>query len=329
MQNNVDNIISNSLIVNKTKLNKELIKNIIFEIKNTIYNNKDIILTANSIDIKNNNGYVIDFNVFDNIFKLLEKENIFYGDVILSEKDNEKKLIYGKQIFDIGNVIIINDGNTYLILELVLRNLMLGNTSIVCNSGYMYGTNQLIIQLIQNILECFSLSKYFVQLYINDEYELILNNYANIDLVICSGNHELQQKIISKCKNKILLNGYENFDIYIDDDIDLEFVDKINKLNLNINYYINSKLNITYSNSIYVNDIDEAIAQINYNGNKYASAIFTKDSLNASNFIQNVKSKIVTVNTSPTIERILDIKSDELYIEKIIIYPLNFTFNKN
>ena len=55
-------------------------------------------------------------------------------------------------------------------------------------------------------------------------------------------------------------------------------------------------------------DVDEAIAQINYNGSRYSSAIFTTSSENASKFIKEVKSKIVTVNTSPTIERIIEDK---------------------
>ena len=78
--------------------------------------------------------------------------------------------------------------------------------------------------------------------------------------------------------------------------------------------------------AILVDDIDEAIAQINYTGNRYACSIFTKDSQSASKFIKEVKSSIVVVNTSPTIERIIDIKQESLYKEKTIIYPNSFKF---
>ena len=84
-----------------------------------------------------------------------------------------------------------------------------------------------------------------------------------------------------------------------------------------------------YSNSIIVSDIDEAIAQINYNGNRYSSAIFTSSTENASKFIKQVKSKIVTINTSPTIERIIDIKQTDIINEKTIIYPFNFKLDGN
>ena len=78
-----------------------------------------------------------------------------------------------------------------------------------------------------------------------------------------------------------------------------------------------------------VNDIDEAIAQINYNGSNYSSSIFTTSKENASKFIKEVKSKIVTINTSPTIERIIDIKQNDLINKKIIIYPFNFKLDDN
>ena len=101
------------------------------------------------------------------------------------------------------------------------------------------------------------------------------------------------------------------------------------KTGLNIQLYINSNTKLDYSSAIIVNDVDEAIAQINYNGSRYSSAIFTNSSENASKFIKEVKSKIVTINTSPTIERIIDIKQTDLINEKTIIYPTNFKFDGN
>ena len=60
---------------------------------------------------------------------------------------------------------------------------------------------------------------------------------------------------------------------------------------------------------------------INYNGNRYSASIFTNSKENASKFIKEVKSKIVTINTNPLIERIIDIKESDLGLEKTIIYP--------
>lgn len=328
LDNNINKIIANALTVDKNNLSSNILS-IIGQIKIAILNNKETIIEANKIDKSNNNGFIIDFNIINNIFNNLEKENLFYGNVTLSQKDDKKQIIYGKEILDIGNAIVINDGNPYITIEMVIRNIMAGNTTILSNDGYMYGTNQLLIQIIQSVLEQFNISKYLVQIYISENYDEVLSNYANIDLVICIGNHNLQRLILNKSKNKTIISGYENFDLYIEDTKHIEFINKIIDTGLNIQLYINSNTKLDYPNSIIVDDINEAIAQINYNGSKYSSAIFTNSNENASKFIKEVKSKIVTINTSPTIERIIDIKQTDLINEKTIIYPSNYKFDNN
>jgi hypothetical protein len=326
--NNINKIITNSLEVNKDILSKN-IKAIIIQIKNALEINKEAIKAANSIDKKNNNGFILDFNIIKNIFSNLEKENLFYGDVTLSQKDEEKKILYGTQIMDIGNVVVITDGNPYTIIEMIIRNIMAGNTTIFSNNGFMFGTNQLLIQIIQSVLEQFNISKYLVQIYVSENFDEVLSNFANIDLVVCIGNHSFQNMILNKSKNRTIVSGYENFDLYIEDVSHIEFLNKIVNTGLNIQLYINSDTNLDHSSAIMVNDIDEAIAQINYNGSNYSSSIFTTSKENASKFIKEVKSKIVTINTSPTIERIIDIKQNDLINKKIIIYPFNFKLDDN
>ncbi len=324
--NNINTIISNALIVNKNVLS-ENIKSVINQIQKALESNKEAIEITNKIDKNNGNGFIIDFNIINNIFSNLAKENILYGKVTLSQKDNEKKIIYGTQIMDSGNVVVINDGNPYIIIEMALRNIMAGNTTIFSNSGFMYGTNQLLIHIIQSVLEQFNISKYLIQIFISESFDDILSNYANINLVVCIGDHNLQNLVLSKSKNKTIISGYENFDLYIEDKTHIDFLNKIVNTGLNVQIYINNETKIDHPNAILVDDVDEAIAQINYNGSKYSSSIFTTSTDNASKFIKEVNSKIVTINTSPTIERILDIKQTDLVNEKTIIYPLNFKFD--
>ena len=326
--NNINKIISNALQVNKDILSKNT-KPIITQSKKALESNKEAIVQANNIDKKNNNGFIIDFNIINNIFSNLEKENVFYGDVTLSQKDEEKKIVYGTQVMDCGNVVVITDGNPYTIIEMVIRNIMAGNTTIFSNNGFMFGTNQLLIQIIQSVLEQFNISKYLVQIYVSENFDEVLSNFANIDLVVCIGNHSLQNMILNKSKNRTIASGYENFDLYIEDTSHIDFLNKIVNTGLNIQLYINSDTKLDHSSAIIVNDVDEAIAQINYNGSKYSSAIFTTSTENASKFVKEVKSKIVTINTSPTIERIIDIKQTDLINEKTIIYPFNFKLDGN
>ncbi len=325
MQDNINTIITNSLDINKENLRIN-IKEILKLLKESILSNKDLILDTNKIDSKNNNGFIMDFNIVNNIISNLEKETILFGTTIISKRNDKMKLIYGQEVLEQGNVIVINDGNPYIIIELAIRNILAGNTTIFSNTGYMYGTNQLIIKLIQDALEKLNISKYLLQLFITEEFNTILSNFANIDLVICIGNNTLQRLVLNKSKNKTLISGYENFDLYIEDTNHLDLLNSIINSNLNIQLYINKNTNIDYKNAILVDDLEEAIAQINYNGSKYSSAIFTTSKENASKFIKEVKSKTITINTSPTIERLIDIKQEDLVIIKNVIYPLTYTF---
>ena len=326
--NNINEIISNALQVNKEILSKN-IQAIITQFQKALKSNEEAIKQANSIDKKNNNGFMLDFNIIDNIFSNIEKENVIYGNVTLSQKDEEKKIVYGTQIMDCGNVVVISDGNSYTIIEMIIRNTMAGNTTIFSNNGFMFGTNQMLVQIMQNVLEQFNISKYLVQIYVTENIDEILSNYSNIDLVVCVGNRSLQNLVLSKSKNKTIVSGYENFDLYIEDDSHIDFINKIVDTGLSIQLYTNKDINLDYSNTMIVSDVDEAIAQINYNGSKYSSAIFTTSTENASKFVKEVKSKIVTINTSPTIERIIDIKQKDLVNEKTIIYPFNFKLDGN
>ena len=326
MDNNIDKIIENILKVDINNLEKN-IKMIIYNIKKSLNINKDLIEETNKLDINNKNGFILDFNIINNIFSNIDKDNLYYKDVTLSKRDIKENIIYGKEIMNIGNVIVINDTNPYILIEMIIRNIKAGNKLILANNTYMYLTNKLIVKLVQDILEEFNISRNLIQLYVTDNYDSLLYNYANIDLVICIGNANLQKLILNKSKNKTIISGYENFDLYIDDIKDIDFLNKIINSNLDISLYINSNLNIDYPTAILVNDCDEAIKQINYNGSKFSSSIFTNSSINASKFINQVNSKIITVNTSPSIERTLDITQKDLITYKTIIYPFNFKIN--
>ena len=319
--NDINSIFSNALQVKKDIL-ANAVPLLVEQIIHDISENKDIIEQANQIDVKNKNGFIIDFNVIENIFSRVKKENLVYGTVTLSQKDESK--IYGKQIMDCGNVIVVTDGNPYVVLEMAIRNIKAGNTTILFSNGFMYGTNQLLIQLIQDVLEQFNISRYLLQMCVCDNCNDILSNYANIDLVMCIGKRDLQNAVLNASKNKTILSGYGHFEIYIEDAKHIEILKNIMHTKLDIQLYIKRDLGLDYPGSIIVEDIDEAIAQINYTGSRYHSAIFTNSTNNASQFIREVKSRMVTVNASPTIENMIDINSNDLIMEKQIIYPFEF-----
>ena len=122
-QDNYVTIVKNSLnsINHKNGVNY---KDVVLAFKKTIDENKDLILTTNNIDITNETGKKIDFKVIDNIFERVLLEDLVYGTVILSKHDKIRKIIYGRQIYNKGNILVVFDGDFYVLLELIIRNIL-------------------------------------------------------------------------------------------------------------------------------------------------------------------------------------------------------------
>ena len=71
MENNINDIIGKALIANNKEYNNKNIHALLNSIKESILNNKQIFYQANDIDNKNDNGVILDFKIFENIFNLV------------------------------------------------------------------------------------------------------------------------------------------------------------------------------------------------------------------------------------------------------------------
>lgn len=322
MESNLTNIILSTM--NSINLNRNIdIRLLIKEYQNKINETFNILLEANKVDLKNDNGFIPNLNTINNIFNLVLNEKYSYGDTILSTRNEELNITYGKLISNIGTVCTIFDGNMYTLLEIILRNLLSNNSTIFSYSGYMYGTNTYLLELLKEILSKNNLDKNLVNQYITEDYKQLLSNYTSIDLVICIGPKELQNTIVELSKNKTLVSGYENYEIYIDSLDHISFLEHIMSQDYKITLYAKESLGILNEDIFIVSDEDEAISMINNTGSNYSTSVFTDNPAIASKFLQEIKSKQVLVNTSPTIEHFLDIKQSDLYTEKTIIYPVS------
>lgn len=327
-QTNINTLILNTM--NSLNLDIKIdLKKIIESLKKELNSNFTILLEANNIDLDNNNGFKINLDTINNIFDLVLKENYQYGDVTLSQRNEELNITYGKQITNIGTICTIFDGNTYTLLEMLLRNILSNNSNIFVYNNYMYGTNTYIIEITKEVLRQNNLDPNMVNQYITDDYKVILNNTTSIDLVVCIGSKELQSTILKDSKIKTITSGYSHFEIYIDSLEHIDLLEYIKSTTRNITLYAKEDLHIKNPDVIQVLDEDEAISVINNTGSRYSTSIFTTSSDVASKFLTEIKSKQVLVNTSPTIEQFLDIKQEDLYIEKTIIYPVSNKLDGN
>ena len=324
-QDSVKNIINNAIMANrnnKYNYEKELVSNFARAIRENI----KLFESTNEIDLNNNNGFKLDNNLIDKILKKYENtEPLIKSKDKISLMDNQ--LLNSKLYTKLGVVLVMFDGNTYTMLEMILLGLLTHNTMVFAYNGYMGGTNGLLINMVQTILEKENLKKEMFQHSVTLRSNEFFDNFKSINKTVIIGINEFINKYLKECTTETIVSGYQNYDIYIDSLKDIEFIKKILMQKLYVSIYINSNLKIKAGNAIFVEDIDEAITYINYNSSKYCSSIFTENNENASKFIDNINSRFVMVNTSPTIEQSLDINQENLLKEKTILIPNIYKFD--
>lgn len=296
-------------------------KKIVWSIFELLEESIESIEKANKIDVKNDNGFKINFDMFQRLKSEINNIEDVYRKVISMNK-NENNYLEGKQTDNLGTICLVYDGSTYCLLELVLKAILTHNSIIITSeSDYMKATNELIVILVQRALEAYNIDKNLVQILYTSRIEELLSNSTSINKVIAIGNRNFQNKIRKASKVEVISKGYNYFDLYIEDLTNLTFIKRIVKEDENIDIYVKSGLEVPFEDYIEVEDIDEAIAQINFNTSGYSSSIFTDDNQNASVFLREVKADNVSVNSSPLIENIVDVDINLFLSRKNMFFP--------
>ena len=156
-------------------------------------------------------------------------------------------------------------------------------------------------------------------------------NHNNIlSKIIVIGDKELQDKVISNSKIEVTISGYGNYDLYIENVLDIDLLRKILSIkNAKFNIYIHKNISDEIIKQLNIEDyteienVEECIRDININSAKFGSSIFTNNGENANKFLKLVKSKNVFVNASPNLEGKLDITEEDMLYTKQIMYKNN------
>ena len=319
--NNIREILGNAIMAH-TNMDfnidgREVVKNIL----ELLEENKEDIDKANKIDVKNHNGFKLNFSMLQKLNNKIKDIEDAYRNVVYMNQ-NENNYLQGKQTDKLGTICLVYDGNTYCLLEFVLKGIITHNSIIITSeSDYMKATNELIIILIKRILEAYGIDKNLVQIIYTSRIEELLSNSTSINKVFAIGNKSLQDKIKKVSKVEVICKGYNNFDIYIEDLTNITLIQKIINENENIDIYVRNDLSVPFENYIGVEDFEEAIGQINLNTSGYSSSIFTNNYQNASIFLREIKADNISVNSSPLVEGIIDIDINLFLIRKNMFYP--------
>ena len=274
---------------------------------------KDDIIKANKIDIKNNNGFKLDFDFIKDIDKKLMCIKNPYKKV---ENDCDKFIINDS----LGTICTIYNGNTYYLIELALKSILTRNSMIfVSNVDYMDFTNRLILILIKNVLEKYRIDKNLIQLLYVNEFDSLLSNSVSINRVFVIGDRGFQHKVKIASDIDVITFGINHYDVYIENIDDVLLVEKLLKLNYcDIDIYVKTGSDLQFDDFTEVQDIDEVICQINCNTAGFSSVIFTDSGYSASYFVNNVKTDNIYVNMLPN-GRDLDFNLNLFFKKKKII----------
>ncbi len=239
-------------------------------------------------------------------------------------KDN---FIVAKYKENLGVVGIMFNGDIYVTIELLKRLLYTKNAMIFCTNNEMYAITNLIILYFKQALKICGYDEEIVQVINSNDYSEMYNHNNIIKKIIVVGNKDLQNKVLAKSNVEVITSGYGNFDIYIEEILDFNLIKEIIKIkDIELNIYVNKYINAEEIEKLEIDDytevenIDECIRDININSAGYSSSIFTKNPENANKFLKLVKSKNVFVNASPTAERTFDIKENDLFYTKQVMY---------
>lgn len=300
----------------KNNYNHEL--ELVNNLKLSIEDNLDLFEKANDVDIDNENGSKLDVDklirIFDNYTSepLIYTKNDFY-----KNKDYIKSIEYDR----LGIILVLFNGDTYAMLEMIILGILTHNSIIFAYDSYNGGANKLLVDLAQTIFENEDLEKEAIEQYFTVNPEELFDNYKTIDKTVIIGDHNFVDKYKKLCPTETVVSGYNHYDIYIESLDNIDFITKIISSNKNIDIYVTEELSGKIDASIVINDLEEAINMINYNSSLYCSSIFTNNNKNASIFLKNVKSKNVLYNSSPLLIDKLDIREEDLLKEITIIIP--------
>ena len=268
---------------------KQVVKDIFIEINEA----KEDIMKANMIDIRNNNGFEIDFNIIGMIeAELLKIEDLYHKSRCI--ENNSKEYVLNDSF---GTICTMYNGNTYYLIELALKSILTRNSMIfVSEINYMNFTNRLILILIKNILDKYGIDKNLIQLIYTDDFHALLSNNASINRILAIGDLEFQNRVKESSSVEAICLGIDQYDIYIEDINNISILKTLSKIDC-CDIYVKSGLKVSFDDYIEVKDVEEAVGQINFNSAGHSSIILTDSKSSASYFVKNVKADNVFVNT--------------------------------
>jgi len=278
-----------------------------------ISKNEDLLIEATENDEINKVSIISIENEIDKV----AKQSSLYKKIIENFK-TEEGFILGSHYVPLGVLGALYDGNPFTAVCLIARAIASHNSIILCTDKNIT-TNGVIVELARKVLKINDYPEDLIQIVF--EREGIISSDLRIRNIIAVGNREEQDEITEVAKVNVITSGYNNYEIYIEDQVDKELISRIISSTANIKIFINQDMEEEYEGIECVDDMEHAIAEINRRGSGFSASIITRDRNNALQFMKRVKSRSVSVNASPMIHGAFDIELEELMKKQTLFYP--------
>lgn len=185
-----------------------------------------------------------------------------------------------------GTIVAIYNGIPKVTMNLLLNAIKTHNKIILCAENE-FETNLLIVNILKGTLRNSGFSEEIIN--IVKGYDDIFEYQEYIDKVIYIGNKYDYINLRKKLYVETEYNGYGYISVFYDND---EYIDFVENMKM---YSLNNFIDM----DIYDGDIDEAIDRMNYLKLNQTVAIFSKKKSNVIKAILNIKSDNIYINKSP------------------------------
>lgn len=236
------------------------------EIKKAFIEEKQSLYEAIGKDYKENN-IKIDYSRLENIIENLDKE-------ILNNNASQRR-----------TVVIVYNGNIYVMLEATIKSMINNNNTILIieNEKELY-TSKKMLDIIQKIALKRTL---ILKEYGEVDTKNILTENTLINRIIYLGDRRNYRQLKAKTDIDIMYNGYGSINVYVDDED--EFEDEL--------YAIEEYAS---ANNLYVykqtEDISEAIGDFNEDGKNDICVILSKDTEKINEFKEKIQATNILIN---------------------------------
>lgn len=282
--------------MNSYYFKKEKVIDLINKIEVGIKNKKEALEKAFLIDYKN---WEIKLEL-DMFFKIL-------ASVKASEylpKFSKENIVDG-----IGNILFVGNNSPYLVFSFIINSIYTNNKVCVALENKMKASNIAIIELIKKVLEENKYDSSCLSYIEIEQKENILKYQDDFELIYYMGNKEDYINFAKRIHVQSIFENFGEMYVYIDSKEFKEMFLEIDKF-----AYLND-IKVEYYNT----DFENTIESINKNNNvNKISAIFTKNTDKAYEFIKNIKSENVYINMNPCENFDYKIKQDNLVYKKNI-----------